>query len=183
MKLLPALIAFFVMFAAGLQPAVAALRFVPQLVYEPFHRQLPESAGVIRLGGGLRMIAGTLLPRFAAEAEGLYANETTAFVTENSLRETMFRGRVGINVRLFEVAPLVFSARGGFQFNVINDTYEKKVTGVREINHYRHSTAYTGAEVELVPISGFGILMGATISGHEPLNKWIMQYYLGIVLQ
>lgn len=183
MKLLSALITFLAIASAGASTAEAALRFVPQLVYEPFHRQSPEHAGVIRLGGGLRMIAETLLPRFAAEVEGLYANETTAFASENVLKETMFRGRVGVNVRAFDLMPLVFNVRGGFQFNVINDTYIRKYPAIEELNHYRHSTAYTGAEVELIPVAGFGILAGATISGHEPLNKWIMQYYLGIVLQ
>lgn len=161
----------------------AAVRFSPALVYEPFFRKTPERSGVIRLGGGFRMIGETMLNPVALEVEALYTNESTVFSSDNTLKEVMYRARGGVNVRFFEWRPLVFNARGGFQFNFIDDTYTLKVNGAREDTRARHSTAYTGLEVELVPFSGFGIITGATISGHEPLNKWLIQYYLGIVLR
>lgn len=165
-----------------IETASAAVRLNPLFTYEAFDRAHPEEAGVVRLGGGFRVLVDAPVARTAFEAEVLYTNETTPFANDNSLRETAYRGRIGVNYTVGLIQPLSFNARGGFQYNIINDVYSIKATARQETTSFKHATGYGGAEVLIIPRAGFGVVVGATVSGNEALNKWIPQYYLGILL-
>ena len=158
------------------------MRFNPSFTYEAFERKHPEEAGVVRLGGGLRVLVELPVSGSVFEVEGLYTNETTPFADDNSIQETAYRGRLGVNYVLATIQPVSFHARGGFQYNIIDDVYSIKATSRQEMTLFKHSTGYGGVEIQMTPRSGFGVVVGAAISGNEALNKWIPLYYLGILL-
>lgn len=161
--------------------ARAATQFGPVITYEKFKRSVPENADVERWGGGLRLTSDLIFSTVALDLEGLYSQEHDLFATGNIYSERSFRGRAGLLLRVVSLGPLHFGVRGGGQYNNVSNQY---VTAPATLSdRYHHWTQYGGLEIELTPVSGFGLYSGATFSYDKFLKKWLPEYSFGIVFR